>query len=70
MANPSDTNGKVQPTGGVTVWSDADLERLAQIDEAALLDAIQDARRRFPELMALIEAKPYDGQGDDDGQSA
>lgn len=67
---PQNDKDKVQPTGGVTVWSDADLERLAVIDDDVLAEAIRDARRRFPELAALLEAKPYTGQGDDDGPSA
>lgn len=69
MDNPQPKPDKVQPSGQVTAWSDADLERLAAIDADVLADAIQDARRRFPELAALLEAQLVDGQGVGDGQS-
>jgi hypothetical protein len=61
-------NSKVQPKGSVSVWSDEDLARLAEVDEAALVEAIEDLRRRFPELAALLETQAYEGE--DDGQSA
>ena len=40
--------------------SEEELEKWATITPAVIGDSIADARRRFPELAALLEAKPVE----------
>jgi hypothetical protein len=40
--------------------TEEDLERWSKITPAVIGDSIADARRRHPELAALLEAKPVE----------
>lgn len=52
---PTPERDTVQPQGDALDWTDADIDRLANLTPAKIADAKADARR-FPLLDALLRA--------------
>ncbi len=59
---------KVEINATAVVWSDEQLEALAEITAAVLLDAMADAANRFSELDALLNApdEPSEDESEED----
>jgi hypothetical protein len=56
---PKDKDNKVRPAGGALDWSDEELDALAEITDADIADARENAAQ-YPTLDALLNAREDD----------